>query len=155
MAGSEAKFCLDRNKVRWVLLEGVINRKSHQDDPAAGQNLAVSQIQRIEKTTIERKHRSPVALPATYAGLFLLAVFVWVATMLWWVGLPGLVIGAAILLWGLMRLGGQTETIEAFQIGAPGVRAEDWYLVGSHDEVMGFIGGVEKEMEARKSPVRK
>jgi hypothetical protein len=149
MSSREAKFCLDRNKVRWVLLEGVINRKTPQDDPAAGQNLPVSQIQRIEKTSVERTHRSPLALPATYAGLFLVAVFGWVATLSVWVGVPGLVLGAVALLWGLMRLGGSTEKIEAFRIVAPGVAAEDWVVLGSHHEVVGFISGVEKEM-ARK-----
>ena len=151
----EAKFCLDRNKVRWVLLEGVINRKAHDDDPAGGQNLAVSEIQRIEKTVVERKQRSPLALPATYAGLGILALFGWITTLSMWAGIPGLALGAIVLLWGLMRLGGQTERIDAFRIVAPGIRADEWVVVGSHAEVQGFLGGVEKEMEVLRQAVRK
>ena len=64
MGSQEAKFCLDRNQVRWVLLEGVINRKTQQDDPDKGMNLPVGQIQSIEKTSIERRHKNPLAGPA-------------------------------------------------------------------------------------------
>jgi hypothetical protein len=149
MSSREAKFCLDRNKVRWVLLEGVINRKTQEDDPAGGQNLPVSQIQRIEKTVVEIKRRSPVAMPAVYAGLILAALFGWIAAMSLWVGLPGVVLGAVVLLWGLMRLGGTTEKLDAFQIVAPGIRTEEWRVLGSHHEVLGFIHGVEAEMGAR------
>ena len=62
-------------------------------------------------------------------------------------GVPGLVVGAIILLWGLMRLSGTTERIDAFQIVAAGTRREDWYVVGSHHEVIGFVEGVGKEMQ--------
>ena len=67
MSGREAKFCLDRNQVRWVLLEGVINRKAPQDDPDKGMNLAIEKIQSIESTQVERRHKNSLAVPATLA----------------------------------------------------------------------------------------
>src|SRR3972149_11932508 len=77
MSGREAKFCLDRNQVRWVLLEGVINRKTPQDDPDKGMNLPVEKIQSIEKTQIVRRHQNPLAAPATLAGVLFLALSGW------------------------------------------------------------------------------
>ena len=147
MSGREAKFCLDRNGVRWVLLEGVIHRKGAQDDPMGGKELPVAQIQRIDKTAVERRTRSPLALPATYAGLVLLALFSWMATSFWWLALPGLILGGILMLWGLMRMSGQVERLDAFQIVASGTAPEEWYVVGSHHEVLGFIEGVQAELE--------
>jgi hypothetical protein len=147
MSDREAKFCLDRNQVRWVLLEGVINRKTQQDDPAAGMNMPVSKIQSIEKASIERHSKSLVAAPAVITGLVLLALFGWLATVSIWAGVPGLIVGAIVLIWGLRRISGTTERIDAFQLVVPGIRPEDCYIVGSHHEVVGFIEGVRKEME--------
>ena len=53
-----------------------------------------------------------------------------------------------------MRLGGSVERIEAYQIVASGARSEDCLVVGSHHEVLGFISGVEKEIEALRQAVR-
>ncbi|MBI3934509.1 MAG: hypothetical protein HY316_07425 [Acidobacteria bacterium] len=151
MGGREAKFCLDRNQVRWVLLEGVINRKTKDDDPDKGMNLAVEKIQSIAKTQIERRHKNPLAAPATLAGVLMLGLFGWLATSSWWLGLPGLVVGGAALLWGLARLSGTTERLDAFQIVASGTNPQDWYIVGSHHEVIGFIEGLRSEMEQAKA----
>jgi len=155
MSGREAKFCLDRNQVRWVLLEGVINRKTKDDDPDKGMNLAVEKIQSIEKTQIVRRHKNPLAAPATLAGVVFLALSGWIARASWWLGLPGLVVGAIVLLWGLMRLSGTAEKLDAFQIVAAGTNPEDWYIVGSHHEVIGFVEGVRAEMEANRPAARR
>jgi hypothetical protein len=155
MSGREAKFCLDRNQVRWVLIEGVINRKTLQDDPDKGLNLSVERIEAIEKTQIERRHKNPLAKPAAITGILLLGLFGWLATISLWVGVPGLAAGAGVLLWGLLRLSGTTEKMDAFQIVAPGINPEDWYIVGSHHEVLGFINGVRAEMEASHPAARR
>jgi hypothetical protein len=147
MPGREAKFCTDRNQVRWVLLEGVINRKTQQDDPDKGLNLPVEKIQRIEQTVIERRHKSPVAKPAMLFGIVLLALFGWVATSHLWVGVPGLVIGAIVLFWGLARISGTVEKLDSFQIVVPGMNPQELLVIGSHLEVTGFIEGVRKEVE--------
>lgn len=147
MSGREAKFCLDRNQVRWVLLEGVINRKTPQDDPDKGMNLPVEKIQSIENTQVERRQKNPLARPAALAGFAILVLCGWVSTIYFWVGVPGLVVGTIVLGWGLLRLGGTTERLDAFQIVASGTNPEDWYIVGSHLEVLGFIEGLRKEIQ--------
>jgi hypothetical protein len=147
MASHEAKFCLDRNQVRWVLLEGVINRKTPQDDPDKGLNLPVSQIQSIEKTSIERRHKSMVAMPAAIIGLAIVLLSGWLYTLNRWLGAPGLVIGTIVFLWGATRISGTREQLDAFQLVAKGTTPDQWYIVGSHHEVIGFIEGLQKEME--------
>jgi hypothetical protein len=155
MSSREAKSCLDRNQVRWVLLEGVINRKTSQDDPDKGLNLPVANIQSIETRQIERRTKNPLAGPATALAIVILAVSGWIATSVFWLGVPGLAIGAIVLIWGLMRLSGSTERLDAFQIVASGTNPEDWYIVGSHLEVQGFINGVRAEVEAKQSAARR
>ena len=148
MSGRQAKFCLDRNQVRWVLLDGVINRKTPQDDPDKGLNLPVEQVRSIERTQIERRNKNPLARPATVGGIVILILSVWLSTITVWLGVPGLLVGAFALLWGLKRLGGSSERLDAFQIVAAGTNPEDWYVVGSHLEVLGFIEGVQTEIRA-------
>jgi hypothetical protein len=147
MAGREAKFCLDRNQVRWVLLEGVINRKTPQDDPDKGMNLPVSKIQRIEETVIERQHKNALAAPASFAGLLVLALSGWIASSSLWLGLPGLILGALVLIWGLRRISGSREKLGSYQIIAAETTPQDWLIVGSHHEVVGFIEGLRAELE--------
>jgi len=147
MNSRQAKFCMDRNKVRWVLLEGVINRKTQQDDPTKGKELPVAQITGVEQTAVERVRRSPVARPAIYGGLALLVVFGWIASAYWLLGFPGMVLGVILLFWGLKRNPGQKEVLDAYQIVAPGTNPEDWRIIGSHAEVAGFIEGLRLEME--------
>jgi hypothetical protein len=151
MSSRQAKFCQDRNKVRWVLLEGVINRKTPQDDPAKGKDLAVAQITGIEKTSIERVQRSPLARPAIYAGLVFLALGGGMAAVAWWWMLPGLILGAVTLFWGLQQSSGQKEVLDAYQIVASGTNPEDWRVIGSHEEVQGFIEGVRSAMQEAQS----
>ncbi len=147
MGSRQAKFCLDHNSVRWVLLEGVITRTTPLEDPAAGNTLPVSQITGIEKTTVERVHRSPLARPGLYAGVALLALFGGLALSNWMLALPGLALGAVFLLWGLTRLPGQREVLDAYQILAPGTHPPEWQLVGSHGEIFGFIEGLRSDMQ--------
>ena len=150
MSGREAKFCLDRDKVRWVLLEGVINRKTDQDDPTGGENLPFTQLTGVEKTSVTRVRRSPLAWPAIYAGVAMLALFAWIATANWWLALPGILLGVVVLFWGLRRVSGQKEVLDAYQLLAPGTRPEDWLVIGSHLEVLGFVEGVRQEVEANR-----
>ena len=147
MPGREAKFCLDRNQVRWVLLEGVINRKTPQDDPDKGLNLPVARIQRIEETSIERRQKNPLASPAMFAGLFLLALSGWITRFSVWAGVPGFIIGAFVFIWGLKRLSGSVEKLGSYQIIAAGTNPQEWLIVGSHHEVIGFIDGLRHEVE--------
>jgi hypothetical protein len=147
MSSRQAKFCLDRNSVRWVLLEGVITRTTQLDDPTAGKTLPVSQITGIEKASVERVSRSPLAKPAIYVGAVLLALFGWLAASTWALALPGLALGAIVLFWGLVRLPGQKEVLAAYQILAPGTHPPEWQLVGSHTEVLGFIDGLRRDMQ--------
>src|SRR5262245_53838381 len=151
MPGREAKFCLDRNQVRWVLLEGVINRKTPQDDPDKGQNLPIAQIRRIEEAALEKRHRNPLAMAATLAGLFLLTISGWIASSSFWLGLPGLILGALVLIWGLARISGDVEKLTSYQIVASGTNPREWLIVGSHHEVVGFIEGLRHEMEQFQS----
>jgi hypothetical protein len=146
MSGQEAKFCLDRNQVRWVLIEGVINRKTQQDDPAGGMNLPVEKIQRIEKKVVTRQHKSPLAAPITIAGIVLMALSGLIAVSSLWMGVPGLVVGSILIIWGLMRISPAVERIDAFQIVAPGTTPQEWLVVGSHHEVVGFLEGLEREL---------
>jgi hypothetical protein len=147
MAGREAKFCLDRNQVRWVLLEGVINRKTPQDDPDKGMNLPITKIQSIQETFIERRHNNPLAKPAVFAAILLLAISGWLTTYSLWAGVPGLILGALVLIWGMMRLSGSTEKLTSYQILASGTNPQEWLVVGSHHEVVGFIEGLRNEVE--------
>ncbi len=146
----ESKFCQDRNKIRWILLEGKITRTAPQDDPTEGNELPVEQITGVETTSVQRKTRSPLAWPAIYLSLVLLAVTAWLLSM------PGaarvvavapLILGCAALLWGLSRVKGNTELIDAYQLVVSGARKPEWLIVGSHEEVTGFIGGLREELK--------
>ena len=150
MGNQQAKFCLDRNSVRWILLEGVITRTTQKDDPTAGQTLQVGRIASIEQRKIERTRRSPLAKPAVYLGLLLLGVFGWLATGNPLAAAPALALGAIVLLWGLLRMRGQKETMDSFQLVVPGTNPQDWVIVGSHNEVLGFIDGVKSDMQELK-----
>lgn len=150
MGDRETKFCQDRNKIRWILIEGKITRSAPEDDPTAPNELPVEQINGVEKTSVQRKTRSPLAWPAIYVSLVLLAVTAWLLSM------PGaarvvavvpLILGCAALLWGLSRVKGNTELIDAYQLIVSGARKPEWLIVGSHNEVEGFIGGLRKELK--------
>jgi len=154
MTQRQAKFCLDQNFIRWSLVEGVITRKTNQDGPMDGRELPLSQVTRIEKTTLQRTVRSRLAWPVTLAALALLALSVGLA-MIWWpVSLPGFAIGLLLLWWGVRRIPPQTETLGAYRLVASVPNPDDWILVGAVPEVEGFIAGVQAELEERERQAR-
>lgn len=159
MGNQQAKFCQDRNGVRWVLLEGVITRKTAEDDPAGGKNLPVGRVTAVEKTSVKRVSRSPLAWPAVYFACVLLAVSAWVLSMevTALAAAPTLLMGAWFLVWGLRRIRGTEETIDAFQLITSGPRHSDWLIVGSHEEVQGFVQGIQSDMgesAAKSAPAK-
>jgi len=143
MPHSPGKFCVDRNLVRWALIDGIINRKTAADEPTGGQNLPVKQVAVIEKVTVEKRLRQRFGWPAALVGLGLLAVS-------WWAGLflrlLGGLAGLALLYWGAKRIFSHTVVLDGYQIVAPGLKHEDWVVVGSGNEVTGFIEGLKFEM---------
>jgi hypothetical protein len=150
MTQRQAKYCLDQNFIRWSLVEGVVTRKTNQDGPMEGRELPLSQVTRIEKTTLQRTVRSRLAWPVTLAALALLALSVWLAMSWWPLSLPGFAIGLLLLWWGVRRIPPQTETLNAYRLVAPVPDPDDWVLVGSIPEVEGFIAGVHAELDEKE-----
>ena len=149
----QSKFCLDENHIKWSLVEGVITRKNDQDGPQDGQVLPISQITAIEKTEIQRTHRSPLAKPVTLGGILLLALSLWLVSVSWLAAAPGLAIGLFLLVWGVKRIPVHTETIGAFRIVAPVENPDDWIMAGDEvPEVEGFIQGVRADMAGKDHP---
>lgn len=153
MGNRPSKFCQDRNGVRWVLLEGVITRKTQQDDPTGGKILPVERVTSIEKAVIARVNRSPLAWPAIYIACIFLAVSAWIVSMdvskLY--AAPTVLIALYFLFWGLARIKGKTEMLDAYQlIINGGQKVSDWLIVGSHEEVLGFIQGIRDDMGGAK-----
>ena len=154
MGSRPTKFCQDRNGVRWVLLEGIITRKTAQDDPTGGKNLPVDRVTSVEKTVITRVNRSPLAWPAIYLACVFLAASAGILSL----GVsalfaaPTLLIGLYLLFWGLARIKGTTEMLDAYQlIINGGQKVSDWLIVGSHEEVVGFIQGIRDDIGGAKS----
>ena len=77
---------LSRQAQEVDLLEGVITRKTAQDDPAGGLILPVERVTSVEKTVIARVNRSPLAWPAIYIACIFLAITAW--TLVQWHGEP-------------------------------------------------------------------
>jgi hypothetical protein len=153
MDSRQSKFCQDRNGVRWVLLEGMITRKTAQDDPAGGKYLPVGRVTSVEKTIVKRVSRSPLAWPAIYLACILLALTAWIFSMDISVvfALPTLLVGLWFLFWGLARIKGREELLDAYQLITNGQKLSDWMIVGSHEEVLGFIDGIRNDMGGAKS----
>lgn len=145
----QAKFCLDVNKIRWTLLEGVITRKGQEDGPLEGQELPIEQVAAVEPTTVQRVYRSRLGWPVTLVAVALLALAVWIATFLWRVSVPFFVVGLLGLLWGAKRIAPQREVLEAHRIVAAVANPEEWVVVGSISEVKGFIEGVKIELQEK------
>lgn len=154
MESRPSKFCQDRNGVRWVLLEGVITRKTAEDDPTGGKNLPVERVTSVEKTVVARVNRSPLAWPAIYVACIFLAVSAWIVSLEFssLFAAPAVLIGLYFLFWGMARLKGTTEMLDAYQlIINGGQKVSDWLIVGSHEEVLGFIQGIRDDMGGPKS----
>ncbi len=155
MAQRQAKYCLDENHIKWSLVEGVITRKGAADGPHDGQTLPVSEVKAIEKTTIQRTHRSPLAKPVTLVGAAILVISLWLASVTWLAALPGLAFGLLLLVWGVKRIPAHTETVGAFRMVAPVANPDDWVMAGDQvPEVQGFIEGVRAEMAEKGHPAQ-
>ena len=152
MAYRQAKYCLDQNFIRWSLVEGVITRKTAQDGPTEGQELSLSQVTRIEKTTFQRTRRARLAWPVTLFALGLLALSVVLAGIWWPASLAGFGIGFLLLVWGVRRIPPQTETLDAFRLVTAVPNPDDWIMVGAIPEVEGFIEGIKADWEENKRP---
>ncbi|MBI4463674.1 MAG: hypothetical protein HY647_03120 [Acidobacteria bacterium] len=146
----QAKFCLDRNQIRWTLLEGVITRKAPEDGPTEGKELHIQQVTAVEEIQVKRVYRSRLGWPATLFGLGLLALFGWLATLTWIAATPGLLLGLLCFFWGARRIPARTETLDGFQIVAPGTNPEEWRVVGAIPEVYGLIEGVRMELTVKQ-----
>ncbi len=149
MSYRQAKFCLDVNKIRWSLLEGVITRKGQEDGPHDGQELSIEQVAAVEPTTVKRVQRSRLGWPVTYFAIALLLLATWIATFLWLLSVPFFGLGLLCLVWGAKRIPPQTEVLEAHRIVAAVANPEDWVVVGSISEVKGFIEGVRIELQEK------
>jgi hypothetical protein len=146
MPHAPGKFCIDRDLVRWTLIEGVINRKTNQDDPRGGQNLPVEQVRGIERTTIKRKERKPLGRPLLLIAVLLL-VAAWSSNYMalrFAIGLAGL----ACLYSGAERMRTKVRVEEAFRLVIPGRNTDEWTVVGVTPEIMGFLGAVEAEISS-------
>jgi hypothetical protein len=152
MLHSQGKFCIDRNLVRWTLLDGIINRKTLQDEPMGGQELPIKQVMAVEKATGKKVERLPFGWPAALFGMGLLAVVWWAGGL--FVRLVGGLGGLACLYWGAKRIPARTTVLEGYQIVAPGVKQEDWLVLGSTPEVIGFIEGLKSEMARETQALR-
>ena len=150
MANRQAKFCMDLDRIRWTLLEGIITRKKQDDGPMEGQEMPIQRVSGVEKITVTRVHRSHLAWPVTLFAIGLLVVS-WVITTIWWVAaIPGFGIGLAGLFWGVKRIPPKTEVLDAYQIVIPGADPKDWVVVGSIREVLGFIEGIKIELQEKE-----
>jgi len=134
--------------VRWSLLHGVITRKTSQDDPTEGRELSVKQVSAIRKTTATTARRLPLAWPIVGIGALLAALAWWVSSLP--IRIVAGLLGVVFLSWGVARLPAQKTVHEAYQIVAPGVNPEDWLVVGSTAEILGFIEGVQSEMRQQE-----
>ena len=150
MAYRQAKFCMDLNRVRWTLLEGVITRKKQDDGPTEGQELPIQQVMGVEKITVKRVRRSRLGWPVTLLGIGLLALSGLIATISWMAAIPGFAVGLACLHWGAKRIPPKTEVLDAHQIVIPGADPKDWVVVGSIAEVLGFIEGIQIELQEKE-----
>lgn len=150
MASRQAKYCLDVNFIRWSLVEGIITRKNPNDGPTEGQDLPIQQVEGIEKTTVQRVHRSRLGWPVTLFAAGLLALSAWAATISWLAALPGALLGMLCLVWGVKRIPPRTETLEAYRFLTPVGNPDDWVITGTIPEVEGFIGGVKAELEDKE-----
>lgn len=146
----QAKYCLDVNFIRWSLVEGIITRTNPDQGPTEGQELPIQQLTGIEKTTVQRVHRSRLGWPVTFFALGLLALSAWAATIWWLAAVPGGIPGILLLIWGVKRIPPRTETVEAYRLLTPVGNPEEWVVTGTIPEVEGFIGGVKAELEEKE-----
>ena len=144
MPHAPGKFCLDRNLVRWNLLNGVITRKTASDGPLDGQDVAASRVTAIEPTTFKKVERQPYGRAMIVIGVALLGLAWWSLSMPLRAifGLAGLL----LLYGGVERNRARVTIHDAFRLVIPGHNAAEWTVVGSTPEVMGIVEGIQAEM---------
>jgi hypothetical protein len=147
MPHAPGKFCIDRDFVRWTLIDGVINRKTNQDDPSGGQNLRVEQVRGIQKTTVKRKERQSLGRPLLLIAVLLL-IAAWNSNYIALRFVMGLA-GLACLYSGAERMRTKVRVEEAFRLVIPGRNTDEWTVVGVTSEIMGFLGAVEAEVSSQ------
>jgi hypothetical protein len=144
MPHAPGKFCIDRNLVRWNLLNGMISRKTINDGPLDGQEVAASRVTAIEPTTFKKVERQPYGRAMILIGVALLG-------LAWWsLSLPLRVIfglfGLLLVYGGVERSRSRVTIYDAFRIVIPGQDPAEWTVVGSTPEVMGIVEGIQAEM---------
>ncbi len=148
MAHVPGKFCGDVNKVRWSLIEGTITRTTIEGGIWNTTELPVQQVMGIEKLTIEQSHRSPLGVPVTLFAVALLAIAGWAGSI------PVGVIGLLCLFWGLRLLPKQKISHEAHRLLGPGLDPEEWMLVGSGADIVGFVAALQTELSQKAESVQ-
>ena len=151
MPHSPGKFCIDRNLVRWTLLNGMITRKNVDAGPTAWKELPASQVTAIEKVSVKKVDHRPFGWPLVILGAILLAVCSLAGSHLLQIVLGGA--GLICLYKGAKRIPPITTEVEAHQIVAPGVKPEDWLVVGSTAELSGFLDAVRAEQAQQKEAI--
>jgi hypothetical protein len=144
MPHAPGKFCLDRNLVRWNLLNGVITRKTASDGPLDGQDVAASRVTAIEPTTFKKVERQPYGRAMIVIGVALLGLAWWVPSLT-----PRVIfglLGLLLLYGGVERNRARVTIYDAFRIVIPGYDPAQWTVVGSTPEVMGIVEGIQAEM---------
>ncbi len=148
MAHPPGKFCGDVNKVRWSLIDGTLTRTTTEGGIWNTTELPVQQVMGIEKLTIEESHRSPLGVPVTLFAAALLAIAGLVGSI------PIGVIGVIGLVWGVRMLPKQKVTHEAHRLLGPGLDPEEWVMVGSGADVVGFLDALQSELSQKTESVQ-
>ena len=94
-----------------------------------------------------------LAWPAIYIACIFLAITAWIFSfdISAIFAAPTLLVGLWLLFWGMARIKGTTEMLDAYQlIINGGQKVSDWLIVGSHEEVVGFIQGIRDDMGGAK-----
>lgn len=145
------KFCIDRNMVRWTLINGVINRKTNQDEPTGGQDVSIEEIRAIERTIVRTSTRNRMGWPLVlFAALLLVAA--WGSASIIFRFVMGFA-GLASVDSGVEKLRRKVTIHDAFRLVIPGRNSQEWTVVGSTPEVLGFIRGVELELSSPASAI--
>ena len=115
-----------------------------------GKTLSVDQVFGIEKTFVSRSEKSSLSLPVVFFGAIVILAS-WLIAMWWWVAaVPGFLIGVICLFWGLKRIFPKRHSVEAYKIIAPNTNPEEWLIVGSISEILGFVEGVRTELQQKE-----
>ena len=148
MAHVPGKYCGDVNKVRWSLIDGTVTRTTTEGGIWNTTELPVQQVMGIEKLTIEQSRRAPLGVPVTLFAVALLAIAGWAGSI------SAGVIGLLCLFWGLRLLPKQKTSHEAHRLLGPGLDPEEWTLVGSGADIVGFVAALQTELSQKAESVQ-